>query len=82
MNPTRTGILDVLEAMGAGVRRDRARLEAGEPVADLTVSGARLRGVQIGADLIPRLVDEVPVLAVIAALADGETTITGRVSSA
>ena len=46
-------------------------------MADLTVSGAGLRGVQIGADLIPRLVDEVPVLAVIAALAEGETTITG-----
>jgi 3-phosphoshikimate 1-carboxyvinyltransferase len=77
VNPTRTGILEVLEAMGAGVRRDRARAEAGEPVADLTVSGARLRGVEIGADLIPRLVDEVPILAVIAALADGETTFTG-----
>jgi 3-phosphoshikimate 1-carboxyvinyltransferase len=77
VNPTRTGILDVLEGMGATIRHDRARLEAGEPVADLTVSGAGLRGVQIGADLIPRLVDEVPVLAVIAALAEGETTITG-----
>ena len=77
VNPTRTGILEVLEAMGARVRRDGRRVEAGEPVADLTVSGARLRGVEISADLIPRLVDEVPVLAVIAALADGETTITG-----
>ena len=77
VNPTRTGILEVLEAMGATVRRNRARVEAGEPVADLTVSGVRLRGVEIGAELIPRLVDEVPVLAVIAALADGETTITG-----
>jgi 3-phosphoshikimate 1-carboxyvinyltransferase len=77
VNPTRTGILDVLEEMGATIRHDRARLQAGEPVADLTVSGAGLRGVQIGADLIPRLVDEVPVLAVIAALAEGETTITG-----
>jgi 3-phosphoshikimate 1-carboxyvinyltransferase len=77
VNPTRTGILDVLAGMGATIRHDRARLEAGEPVADLTVSGAGLRGVQIGADLIPRVVDEVPVLAVIAALAEGETAITG-----
>jgi 3-phosphoshikimate 1-carboxyvinyltransferase len=77
VNPTRTGILEVLAAMGAVVRRDRARVEAGEPVADLTVSASRLRGVEISADLIPRLVDEVPVLAVIAALADGETIITG-----
>jgi 3-phosphoshikimate 1-carboxyvinyltransferase len=52
-------------------------LEAGEPVADLLVSGGRLRGVRIGADLIPRLIDEVPVLVVAAALAEGETMISG-----
>jgi len=77
VNPTRTGLLDVLERMGAAVRRERPRLEAGEPVADLVVEGRRLRGVPIGADLIPRLIDEVPALAVAAALADGETVISG-----
>jgi len=77
VNPTRTGLLDVLERMGAEVRRERPRLEAGEPVADLIVEGRRLRGVPIGADLIPRLIDEVPALAVAAALADGETVISG-----
>jgi 3-phosphoshikimate 1-carboxyvinyltransferase len=77
VNPTRTGLLDVLEQMGAVVRRERLRLEAGEPVADLVVEGRRLRGIRIGADLIPRLIDEVPALAVAAALADGETVISG-----
>jgi len=77
VNPTRTGLLDVLERMGADVRRERLRLAAGEPVADLVVRGRRLRGVRVGAELIPRLIDEVPVLAVAAALADGETVISG-----
>jgi 3-phosphoshikimate 1-carboxyvinyltransferase len=77
VNRTRTGLLEVLERMGAGVRTERERLEAGEPVADLVVSGGRLRGVEVGADLIPRLIDEVPALAVAAALADGETVIQG-----
>jgi 3-phosphoshikimate 1-carboxyvinyltransferase len=77
VNPTRTGLLDVLNAMGAAVRTDRLRLEAGEPVADLGVCGRRLRGVRIGADLIPRLIDEVPALVVAAASAEGETVISG-----
>jgi len=77
VNPTRTGLLDVLEQMGTRIRRERPRVEAGEPVADLVVSGGRLRGTRVGADLIPRLIDEVPVLAVAAAVADGETQITG-----
>jgi 3-phosphoshikimate 1-carboxyvinyltransferase len=77
VNPTRTGLLDVLEQMGAAVRRERLHLEAGEPVADLVVEGRRLRGIRVGADVIPRLIDEVPALAVAAALADGETVIGG-----
>jgi 3-phosphoshikimate 1-carboxyvinyltransferase len=77
VNPTRTGLLEVLEGMGAGIRRERVRLEAGEPVADLVVSGGRLRAARVEAALIPRLIDEVPVLAVAAALADGDTVITG-----
>ncbi len=77
VNPTRTGLLDVLERMGAEVRRERPRLEGGEPVADLVVRGRRLRGVRVGADLIPRLIDEVPALALAAALAEGETEIAG-----
>ncbi len=77
VNPTRTGLLDVLERMGAHVRRERVRLEAGEPVADLVVVGGRLRGVRIEGDIIPRLIDEVPALAVAAAVAEGETVLGG-----
>lgn len=74
-NPTRTGVLDVLAKMGAaieiGVRVERS----GEPRATLALRGRRLRGVRIGGDLISRVIDELPVLAVIAAAADGETVI-------
>ena len=77
VNPTRSGILEVLEAMGATVVQERGREEAGEPVADVRVRGGRLRGTTIGGELIPRLLDEIPALAVGAALADGETVISG-----
>jgi 3-phosphoshikimate 1-carboxyvinyltransferase len=77
VNPTRTGALEVLRAMGAMIAKGEERTEAGEPRADLSVRGARLRGVPIGADLVPRLIDEIPVLAVAAALAEGETVISG-----
>jgi 3-phosphoshikimate 1-carboxyvinyltransferase len=74
VNPTRTGLLDVLEAMGARVVTSRATDE-GEPTASLTVTSSALREVTIGGALIPRLIDEVPVLAVAAAVASGMTVI-------
>jgi 3-phosphoshikimate 1-carboxyvinyltransferase len=77
VNPTRTGVLEALARMGARIRTECVSVEAGEPVADVVVTGARLRGVPIGPDLLPRLIDEVPALAVAAALAEGETTIEG-----
>jgi len=77
VNPTRTGVLEVLTRMGATITQERVRVESGEPVADLRVRGARLRGTTIDAGLIPRLIDEVPALAVAAALAEGETLISG-----
>ncbi len=77
VNPTRAGLLDVLERMGAAVSRVDERDEGGEPMADLVVRGARLHGIRIEADEIPRLIDEIPVLAVAAALAEGETLIQG-----
>lgn len=77
VNPTRTGLLEVLERMGAQVAQERPRIQAGEPVADLRVRGGRLRGTKIGPETIPRLIDEVPALAVAAALAEGETVISG-----
>ena len=77
LNPERTGILDVLSAMGADITILNAREESGEPVGELRVRAARLRGVTIGPDLIPKTIDELPILCVAAALADGETRITG-----
>lgn len=74
INPTRTGILDALEAMGAHIERRNLRGTV-EPVCDLRVQSSVLHGTVIGGALIPRLIDELPVLAVAAAFADGETVI-------
>lgn len=75
VNPTRDGVLEVLEAMGASIERRNLRVAGGEPVADLLIRHSALRGVEIGGALIPRLIDELPVLAVAAAYAQGVTTI-------
>jgi len=75
VNPTRTGVLDVLEQMGAAIERDPAHEEGGEPSAWVTVRGGRLRGVSIRGPLIPRVIDELPVLCVVAAAAEGKTVI-------
>ena len=73
VNPTRTGFLVVLERMGAHVERVNLRDAGGEPVADLLARPAALRGTDVAADEIPALVDEVPVLAVLASRARGST---------
>lgn len=75
VNPTRTGILDILQAMGAGLRLDNLREHAGEPVADIVVRPGQLHGVEIGGDLIPRAIDELPVIAVLATQAHGRTVV-------
>jgi len=75
LNPTRTGMLDVLRAMGAAVEIAPGPDAGGEPAGDVTVRAAPLRGTVIGGDLIPRLIDELPVLAVAASVAEGETVI-------
>lgn len=77
VNPTRSGILDVLEAAGVAVERRDQRVEAGEAVADLWLRGGEVSAFDIGGALVPRLIDELPVLAVLAARAHGETTISG-----
>ncbi|MGB9903679.1 MAG: 3-phosphoshikimate 1-carboxyvinyltransferase [Desulfotomaculales bacterium] len=75
INPTRTGILDVLKEMGANLAVLNVRESGGEPVADLRVRSSSLSGTVIAGELIPRLVDEIPVLAVAAAAARGRTEI-------
>jgi 3-phosphoshikimate 1-carboxyvinyltransferase len=77
LNPSRTGILEVLEQMGARITVLNQRDVAGEPVGDLQVSPGPLRPFDIGAELIPRLVDEIPVLAVAACCADGVSRVSG-----
>ena len=76
-NPTRTGVLEVLEAMGGSIRRQTPAGpgSAAEPAADLVVRRSRLRGAEIAGPIIPRLIDEVPILAVAAALAEGPTEV-------
>lgn len=73
VNPTRTGFLTVVERMGARVERVNARDACGEPVADLVARPAALRGTEVTAAEIPLLIDEVPILAVLASRASGET---------
>jgi len=76
VNPTRSGIIDVLLEMGAGIELLNQRKEGTEPVADIKVYyTGRLSGVTVGGEIIPRLIDEVPALAVAAATAEGETRI-------
>lgn len=77
INPTRTGLIDVMRAMGADIQILSQREEAGEPVADLRVKSAPLKGVAIGPNLIPQTIDEFPILCVAAAVAQGDTLISG-----
>ncbi|MBE9112759.1 3-phosphoshikimate 1-carboxyvinyltransferase [Nodosilinea sp. LEGE 07298] len=76
INPTRTGILDALQMMEADITLENPREVTGEPVADLRVRHSRLKAASFSGDLIPRMIDEIPVLAVAALFAEGITTIT------
>ncbi len=76
VNPTRTGVLEALANMNADITLENEREVTGEPVADLRVRHSRLKGCAMGGDLIPRLIDEVPILAVAALFAEGTTVIT------
>lgn len=75
INPTRTGFLDILKGMGALLEISNERSVCGEPVADMLVRSSRLQAIEIGGDIIPRAIDEIPILAVAAALAEGTTII-------
>lgn len=75
INPTRTGILDALRQMGARLEILNPREEGGEPVADITASSSTLEAIVIQGDMVPRIIDEIPVLAVAACCARGTTLI-------
>ncbi len=77
LNPERTGILDLLLKMGADISVVNPRTQSGEPVGDLKVRASRLHGIAIGAEMVPKTIDEFPILCVAAALAEGETRISG-----
>ena len=77
VNPTRVGFFEQLRHMGASVVFENAREENGEPIADVIVEGGALRGTGVGQADVPAMVDELPLLACVAAYAEGETVITG-----
>lgn len=75
LNPTRTGIIDVLEAMGVGITVTDRTSENGEPVGTIQITHQPMTGVEISGDLIPRLIDELPIIALLATQAKGKTVI-------
>ena len=75
INPSRTGVIEVLRSMGASLRMENVIEDALEPAADIIVESSDLRGVEIADDIIPQVIDELPVLALAAARAKGETVI-------
>lgn len=75
LNPTRTGLLDVLQAMGGKVRISRQEEIAGECIGDIECEYSGLKGVEIGGELVPRMIDEFPILTLAAACAEGETRV-------
>jgi len=77
LNPGRIGFLDVLESMGARVDRRVTQMAFGDPIGDVTVVGSGLRGAHVGGDLTVRTIDELPLVAVCAGVAEGETRVTG-----
>ncbi len=77
INPTRTGIIDILKLMGANIELLNQREVGGEPVADILVRAAQLKGIEIPEHLVPLAIDEFPVLFVAAACAEGQTVLTG-----
>ena len=77
LNPTRTGVLDVFRAMGGSLRIVNEREICGEPVGDVVVETSALKGIEIDGELVVRAIDELPIIAVVAACAQGTTTIRG-----
>lgn len=76
-NPTRTGFFDIAAAMGADISLSGEREAGGEPIADVTARTSSLRGIRVSPDLVPRAIDEFPLLSVLALFAEGETVFSG-----
>lgn len=77
INPTRTGVIEILRLMGADLQVLNQRTAGGEPVADIRVRGTELRGIQVPRELVPLAIDEFPMLFIAAANAKGKTVVTG-----
>jgi len=77
VNPTRTGVIDILKLMGGNIELLNERIVGGEPVADIRIRSARLKGIHVPESLVPLAIDEFPVLFVAAACAEGKTVVTG-----
>jgi 3-phosphoshikimate 1-carboxyvinyltransferase len=77
INPTRTGVIEILRRMGADLEVGNQRTAGGEPVADIRVRGTRLRGIEVPPELVPLAIDEFPALFIAAANAEGTTVVTG-----
>jgi len=75
LNPTRIGIIDVLQQMGADLTIENVRNEETEPIGDITIRTSMLKAIEIGGSLIPRLIDEIPIIALLATQAEGTTII-------
>jgi 3-phosphoshikimate 1-carboxyvinyltransferase len=77
LNPTRAGLIDVLQRMGADISIENKRIESGEDIADLVVKASSLKGVDVEPEIAPSMIDEYPILAIAAAFAEGRTTMRG-----
>lgn len=77
VNPTRTGIIEILRLMGANIELSNQRIVGGEPVADIRIQGGKLKGIHIPEEQVPLAIDEFPVLFIAAACAEGTTVLTG-----
>lgn len=77
INPTRTGVIDILKLMGGDITLENQRIVGGEPVADIRVRSAKLKGIDIPEELVPLAIDEFPVLFVAASVAEGRTVLRG-----
>ncbi len=77
INPTRTGVIDILKLMGADIEMTNRKTAGGEPVADIRIRSSQLKGIDIPEELVPLAIDEFPVIFVAAACAEGQTRLTG-----